>query len=100
MTTMKTPYPCDECEGGSVETVKEDYVDLTPDGNTIVVPDVEMHRCGACGVLLIPATSSRYISENEARVKTRAWRKPIPRRTAQTPAAEPVFAALQPRSGS
>lgn len=64
---MKTPYPCDECDSGTVEAVTEDYAIRTPDGNTIVVPGVEMHRCNHCGETLIPAASSRYISEYEAR---------------------------------
>jgi len=64
---MKTPYPCDECDSGNVEAVTEDYAIRTPDGNTIIVPGVEMHRCNHCGETLIPAASSRYISEYEAR---------------------------------
>jgi len=64
---MKTPYPCDECDSGTVETVTEDYTIHSPDGNTIVVPGVEMHRCNQCGETLIPAASSRYISEFQAR---------------------------------
>lgn len=64
---MKTPYPCDECGRGSVETVTEDYSVHTPDGNTIIVPQVEMHRCNQCGETSIPAASSRYISEFQAR---------------------------------
>ncbi len=64
---MKTPYPCDECDSGTVETVTEDYTIHSQDGNTIVVPGVEMHRCNQCGETLIPAASSRYISEFQAR---------------------------------
>jgi putative zinc finger/helix-turn-helix YgiT family protein len=161
---MKTPYPCDECDSGTVEAVTEDYAIRTPDGNTIVVPGVEMHRCNQCGETLIPAASSRYISEYEAReteqltreelhaifersdltqkdfaealglgektfhrwlkgtqvvsrsmgyylramdrfpeafgwVKTRGWRKPVPRRAA-VQVFNPVFPAIQRRKSS
>lgn len=64
---MKTPTECPECENGTIQSVTEDYVLRTSDGNVITVPRVELHRCDACGLLLIPAASSRYISEYEAR---------------------------------
>jgi putative zinc finger/helix-turn-helix YgiT family protein len=74
---MKTPYPCDECDSGTVETVTEDYTIHSPDGNTIVVPGVEMHRCSQCGETLIPAASSRYITEFQARESEQLTREEL-----------------------
>lgn len=64
---MKTYTECPECENGTIQPVIEDYTLRTSDGQVITVPRVELHRCDSCGLLLVPAASSRYISEYEAR---------------------------------
>lgn len=74
---MKTPYPCPECEGGTVQAVVEDYKMVTSDGNTVIVPNVALERCDHCGVTLVPAKSSRYISEYEAQATEQLSKKEL-----------------------
>lgn len=66
---MKSPYPCPECEGGTVHAIVEDYKLITSDGNTVVVPNVDLARCDGCGLTLVSAKSSRYISEFQAQAQ-------------------------------
>ncbi len=63
---MNTITKCPECETGTLQTVVEDYTVHAQDGNTVVVPKVSKLRCDKCGVTLLPAKSSRYISEFQA----------------------------------
>lgn len=74
---MKTPYPCDECDGGTIQTIVEDYQMVTSDGNTVTVPAVTLERCDKCGVTLVPAKSSRYISEYEAQATEQLSKKEL-----------------------
>jgi putative zinc finger/helix-turn-helix YgiT family protein len=74
---MRTPRPCPECEDGVLRPISEDYDILTPDGNRIVVPKVDMERCDKCGETFIPAKSSRYISEYEAQATEQLSKKQI-----------------------
>lgn len=46
--------------------VVEDYAMRTSDGNEIIVPEVELHRCTECGVTVIPRASGKKIKEFKA----------------------------------
>lgn len=74
---MKTPCPCDECDGGTLHSIIEDYDVLTQDGNKITVPGVKMIRCDKCGETTIPAASSRYISEFQAQATEQLTKKEL-----------------------
>jgi len=74
---MKNPIPCPECEEGTLRTSVEDYEVVTSDGNRIVVPQVELSRCDHCGVTLVPAASSRLISEFQAQATEQLTRKEL-----------------------
>lgn len=63
---MNTITKCPECEKGTLQTIIEDYTVHAQDGNTVVVPEVSKLRCDQCGVTMLPAKSSRYISEFQA----------------------------------
>lgn len=74
---MNPPTECPECENGTIQSVTEDYTLRTTDGHVITVPRVELHRCDSCGLLLVPASSSRYISEYEARESEQLTREEL-----------------------
>lgn len=61
------PTHCVDCDNGSYERVVIDYTDVDQNGVQVLVPNVEILRCSACGAELIPAASSRQISEAVAK---------------------------------
>lgn len=63
---MNTITKCPECETGALQIIVEDYTVHAQDGNTVIVPQVSKLRCDQCGVTLLSAKSSRYISEFQA----------------------------------
>jgi len=63
---MKPPYPCPDCQKGQMFSLVEDYRVRTSDGNVIVVPDVELHRCDACHQTIVPRESGKRIQELKA----------------------------------
>lgn len=57
------PTNCIECGEGHYESHIVDYRQVIQDGTEITVPHLEIFRCNHCGTELIPAASSRKISE-------------------------------------
>lgn len=63
----KYPQHCVDCADGTYQAVRVDYRDVDPHGVETVVPGVEILRCTVCGAELIPAATSRHLSEEVAR---------------------------------
>ena len=63
------PTHCVDCDNGIYEPVVIDFTDTDHNGVQIVVPNVEILRCSACGAELIPAAASRQISEDVAAMR-------------------------------
>jgi YgiT-type zinc finger domain-containing protein len=55
------PEICFECGQGHYVEVIEDYRRALPDGETMIVPNLLILRCEACGEDAIPPESSRRI---------------------------------------
>lgn len=61
-----TPQHCVDCSDGAYERIVIDYKATDPNGVEITIPRVEILRCQSCNSELVPAKSSRHISETIA----------------------------------
>lgn len=62
---MNTPKNCIDCKDGKYDIITEDYNTININRKEIVVKNVELLKCDSCGQILIPAKSSKKISEYE-----------------------------------
>lgn len=61
----KYPKKCIDCEGGEYKVITVTYASINNKGDTVFVPNAEILQCDKCEEILIPAKTSKLISNYE-----------------------------------